>query len=75
MNAEEETEGRNSWPGTSGRGVPATKELIKEDGCCNGVNGALNFTLNCCRVRLTSRDTNLRTGPEGGKQQGPETRD
>ncbi|XP_076663584.1 uncharacterized protein LOC143366401 [Andrena cerasifolii] len=75
VNDEEETEGRNLRSGKSGRGVPATKELVKEDGCCNGVNGALNFRLNCCRVRLTSRDTNLRTGPGGGKQQGPETRD
>lgn len=35
---------------------------VKEDGCCAGVSVALDFTLNCSSVQLTSRDISLKTG-------------
>lgn len=38
-------------------------QLIKknnENGCCNGINVALDFTLNCNSVQLTSRDISLK---------------
>lgn len=70
VNDEEETDGgRRSRPE-----APMRNELAREDACCNSVNGALDFTLNCNGLRLTSRDRNLRTAG-GGRQQGPETRD
>ncbi|KZC14184.1 hypothetical protein WN55_06560 [Dufourea novaeangliae] len=69
---EEEPEGRRRpRPETNGT---VKKQVVKEDGCCNGVNDALNFTLNCCSVRLTSRGRNAKTGPGAGKQQRPGTR-
>ncbi|KAI4500366.1 hypothetical protein M0802_004328 [Mischocyttarus mexicanus] len=34
--------------------------VIREEGCCTGVNVALDFTLNCNSVRLTSRDISLK---------------
>ncbi|CAD1475739.1 unnamed protein product, partial [Heterotrigona itama] len=62
----EETEGNGrSRPETSRRNAARSrKEIAKEeDASCNdGVNDALDFTLNCSSVRLTCRDTSLRTG-------------
>ncbi|XP_033178346.1 uncharacterized protein LOC112213377 [Bombus impatiens] len=70
-----ETEGNGrSRPETGRRNVQARKETTKEDEACNGVNDALDFTLNCSSVRLTCRDTSLRTGTPCEKQQRPETR-
>ena len=34
---------------------------MREDACCPGVNVALDFTLNCSSVQLTSRDISLKT--------------
>ena len=62
----DETEGSGrSRPETGRRNAPPSrKEIAKEeDASCNdGVNDALDFTLNCSSVRLTCRDTSLRTG-------------
>lgn len=62
----EETEGngRSRPETTSLRGdARPRKEIAKEDVSRNdGVNDALDFTLNCSGVRLTCRDTSLRTG-------------
>lgn len=55
----------------------ARKEPIKQDGCCVvavGVKAALDFTLNCNSVRLTSRDTSLKTTTRCERQERPETR-
>lgn len=53
----------------------ARKEPIKQDGCCvAGVKAALDFTLNCNSVRLTSRDTSLKTSTRSERQERPETR-
>lgn len=50
------------------------KEPMKQDGCCCGVKAALDFTLNCNSVRLTSRDTSLKTTTRSERQERPETR-
>ncbi|EFN78003.1 hypothetical protein EAI_13939 [Harpegnathos saltator] len=52
----------------------ARKEPMKQDGCCVGVKAALDFTLNCNSVRLTSRDTSLKTTTRSERQEQPETR-
>lgn len=55
----------------------ARKEPMKQDGCCVpavGVKAALDFTLNCNSVRLTSRDTSLKTTTRSERQDRPETR-
>lgn len=68
-------EGRGkSRPETSKRDTRTRKVLVKEDGCCNSVNDALDFTLNCSSLRLTSREGGPVTGTVIGKQQRPETR-
>ncbi|KAK2585573.1 hypothetical protein KPH14_010207 [Odynerus spinipes] len=43
-------------------GAGKGEEVIREEGCCTGVNVALDFTLNCSSVRLTSRDISLKAG-------------
>ncbi|XP_043289455.1 uncharacterized protein [Venturia canescens] len=40
----------------------AKNSRIREDSCCPGVNLALDFTLNCTSVQLTSRDISLKSG-------------
>ncbi|KOX75075.1 hypothetical protein WN51_13382 [Melipona quadrifasciata] len=57
----EETEGngRSRPETTSRRNARPRKEIAKEE---DGVNDALDFTLNCSGVRLTCRDASLRTG-------------
>lgn len=56
----------------------ARREPMKQDGCCVatcvGVKAALDFTLNCNSVRLTSRDTSLKTTTRSERQERPETR-
>lgn len=47
--------------GDAVRGGGNKNSNVREDGCCNGVNVALDFTLNCSSVQLTARDVNLRT--------------
>ncbi|CAK9831370.1 hypothetical protein ANTRET_LOCUS8375 [Anthophora retusa] len=76
INDDEETVGNGrSRPETNSRNVQTMrKEPTKEEDACNGVTDALDFTLNCSSVRLTCRDTNLRTGTPVEKQQRPETR-
>ncbi|CAK9816326.1 hypothetical protein ANTQUA_LOCUS8867 [Anthophora quadrimaculata] len=76
INDNEETVGNGrSRPETNSRNVQTMrKEPTKEEDACNGVTDALDFTLNCSSVRLTCRDTNLRTGTPVEKQQRPETR-
>ncbi|XP_076754264.1 uncharacterized protein LOC143425405 [Xylocopa sonorina] len=73
---DEETEANGRpRPDTSRRNVPtARKQLAKEDEAGDDVNDALEFTLNCSSVRLTCRDTSLRNGTPGEKQQRLETR-
>ncbi|KAF3428423.1 hypothetical protein E2986_12220 [Frieseomelitta varia] len=63
----EETEGNGrSRPETTSlrRNARPRKEIAKEEEASrnDGVNDALDFTLNCSGVRLTCRDTSLRTG-------------
>ncbi|KOC64179.1 hypothetical protein WH47_12481 [Habropoda laboriosa] len=77
INEDEETGGNGrSRPETNSRNVQTwRKEASKdEENACNGVTDALDFTLNCSSVRLTCRDTSLKTGTPGEKQQRPETR-
>nr|KAF7394174.1 hypothetical protein H0235_016769 [Vespula pensylvanica] len=49
---------RTTTSGPLGKG----DEIVREEGCCTGANVALDFTLNCNSVRLTSRDTSLKVG-------------
>ncbi|KAF7381934.1 hypothetical protein HZH68_015807 [Vespula germanica] len=49
---------RTTTSGPLGKG----DEIVREEGCCTGANVALDFTLNCNSVRLTSRDTSLKAG-------------
>ncbi|XP_026670614.1 uncharacterized protein LOC108626407 [Ceratina calcarata] len=66
---DDETEGNGrSRPETNGRNV-TRKESVKDEDGCNGVSGALDFTLNCSSVRLTCRDANLRIGTGSGEKQ------
>ena len=58
---ETEGNGRSRPEATSlRRNARPRKEIAKE--ADDGVNDALDFTLNCSGVRLTCRDTSLRTG-------------
>lgn len=52
------------------------KESVKHDARCVavGANATLDFTLNCNSVRLTTRDTSLKTASRGERQERPETR-
>jgi len=54
----------------------ARKESVKHDARCVavGANATLDFTLNCNSVRLTTRDTSLKTASRGERQERPETR-
>ncbi|KAG7212166.1 hypothetical protein KM043_012507 [Ampulex compressa] len=65
-----EAEGRGSEGSKKDLQGPASakKEPVLEDGCCSGVNVALDFTLNCSGVRLTSRDISLKAGTRNEKQ-------
>ncbi|KAL2732056.1 glutamic acid-rich protein-like [Vespula squamosa] len=47
---------RTTTSGPLGKG----DEIVREEGCCTGANVALDFTLNCNSVRLTSRETSLK---------------
>ncbi|XP_076223951.1 uncharacterized protein LOC116430988 [Nomia melanderi] len=71
---EELGEREKSRPGIGKKDAQVKKEVFKEDDCCDDVNDALDFTLNCCSVQLTSRGTSAKTGAGGGTQQGSETR-
>lgn len=52
------------------------KESVKHDAryVAVGANATLDFTLNCNSVRLTTRDTSLKTASRGERQERPETR-
>lgn len=54
----------------------ARKESVKHDARCVavGANATLDFTLNCNSVRLTTRDTSLKTASRGERLERPETR-
>jgi len=51
------------------------KESVKHDVRCVsvGANATLDFTLNCNSVRLTTRDTSLKTASRSERQERPET--
>lgn len=54
----------------------ARKKSVKHDARCVavGANATLDFTLNCNSVRLTTRDTSLKTASRGERLERPETR-
>lgn len=54
----------------------ARKESVKHNAryVAVGANATLDFTLNCNSVRLTTRDTSLKTASRGERQERPETR-
>lgn len=55
----------------------ARKESVKHDARCVAVgakDATLDFTLNCNSVRLTTRDTSLKTASRGERLERPETR-
>ncbi|XP_047368909.1 uncharacterized protein LOC124956750 [Vespa velutina] len=55
------TNGKNIRERTTTSGmIEKGDEFVREEGCCTGVNVALDFTLNCNSVRLTSRDISLK---------------
>ncbi|XP_076289840.1 uncharacterized protein LOC143213671 [Lasioglossum baleicum] len=66
---EESKANGRSKPETSRRDAQVKKQVLKEDGCCGNVNDALDFTLNCCSVQLTSRGTNAKAVVGGETQQ------
>ncbi|KYM81484.1 hypothetical protein ALC53_08048 [Atta colombica] len=53
----------------------ARKESVKHDVryVAVGANATLDFTLNCNSVRLTTRDTSLKTASRGERRERPET--
>lgn len=69
-NGEENKEAERKGRRSRGRNVKDIRErtlgkgdeFVREEGCCTGANVALDFTLNCNSVRLTSRDISLKAG-------------
>ncbi|XP_015600298.1 uncharacterized protein LOC107270111 [Cephus cinctus] len=60
---EEDPETEDRSGGTSGSKDYQEKwQLRKDENCCSGVNVALDFTLNCSSVQLTSRDVSVKAG-------------
>lgn len=53
----------------------ARKESVKHNAryVAVGADATLDFTLNCNSVRLTTRDTSLKTASRGERQERPET--